>query len=863
MRLQNRGVTGSGVALLDSGLTDLQSIVIGGVVHLYSSNGRNGGIVAYTLAPDGTMSVQTTVIFPPGITSLVVGDLVLTQGANGPMLMVGSNAQGLFGYALGANGGVGGAVQMTWSQAQSAAGAGDVSAIQALIALSNQAPQVFPGGFATTQVCDLADVTVGGQAFVLVACAARNGVTAFRVDATNGALTEVDALGAEQGLGINLPTAMEVVEIGGRTFVLLAAAGTSSISVMELRAGGRLEPTDHVLDTGSTRFEGVQALSVAQDGDHVFVVAGGADHGLTLFLLLPDGRLVHLQTLADTNATSLHNVTTISTVISGDTLHVFAGSQNDAGISRFAIDLSSLGVLLTGTQAPDSLVGGARDDILMASGLSDTLAGGAGMDVLVTGSGATRMTGGADADLFVIRNGSGTTTITDFQRGLDRLDLSDLPMLRDVSQLTFLATANGVRIEYRGHVLLITAADGRVLTRNDLFPGGFDGGDHFPVFPREEPPPPPPDPGNRGVYLPGTPWRDTLTGTDRDDTIIGGTGKDTIEGGLGNDLIDGGPNPDVIRARGGNNTIHGGMGRDVIFAGDGDDLIYGDEHRDRIYGGGGNDTIYGGLHNDTLWGNDGDDLIYAVDGDNFLNGGAGNDTLVGADGNDRLYGARGNDLIIGGAGNDTLDGWLGNDTLICGDGNDIAYGQEGNDSIEGGAGNDTLLGRDGDDTLNGGSGNDQINGGRGNDLINTGDGWNTAWGGDGNDTIIGGADADWISGGAGDDVMYGGSGNDTFRGGAGYDVYWGGAGADVFEFFGDHDTGRIMDFSPSQGDAVRLAASIWWSMGNLTTQQVVEHFGSFDANGNVVLDFTDVGGNVVILDGYQDLASLSDYLQIM
>ena len=127
---------------------------------------------------------------------------------------------------------------------------------------------------------------------------------------------------------------------------------------MELRAGGRLEPTDHVLDTGSTRFEGVQALSVAQDGDHVFVVAGGADHGLTLFLLLPDGTLVHLQTLADTNATALHNVTTITTAIAGDTLHVFAGSQNDAGISRFAVDLSTLGPLLAGTQAPDSLAGG-------------------------------------------------------------------------------------------------------------------------------------------------------------------------------------------------------------------------------------------------------------------------------------------------------------------------------------------------------------------------------------------------------------------------------------------------------------------------------------------------------------------------
>jgi hypothetical protein len=93
--------------------------------------------------------------------------------------------------------------------------------------------------------------------------------------------------------------------------------------------------------------------------------------------------------------------------------------------------------------------------------------------------------------------------------------------------------------------------------------------------------------------------------------------------------------------------------------------------------------------------------------------------------------------------------------------------------------------------------------------------------------------------------------------------FWGGAGADVFEFFRDHDTGRVMDFNPDDGDIIRLDDWIWFSLGDLTAEEVVDRFGSLDASGNVVLDFTEVGGNVVVLDGFHDLDALPEHIEIM
>lgn len=876
MQLQLHGVVETGVSLLNSGITDLEVAVIDGVTHLYASTGRNGGIAEYVVGGDGQVALNTSVIFPANIAGSVSDRLVIVDDGSGPALMIGTRATGLIAYDLNPGGGIGSQTTISWSAVNSGAAQGSAGYLQALVTMSDGSIALFPDDFRAEQVVDLASATVNGREYVLTANAETNEVATYRIDPATGQMVEVSTMGAAEGLGIDAPTAMEVVTVGGTTYVLLAAANTSSLSVMRLTGSGDLVPTDHVVDNGGTRFDGVQAMDVVQAGEHTFVVAGGADNGITVFELLPDGRLVALATLADDDHTAMHRVTAISVAVSGDTMNIFVGSQNDSGVTQFTLDMSTLGAVEQGTAAVETLTGTARDDVLLGQGQGDTLVGGGGDDILVSGDGGTVMRGGAGNDIFVIREGSGATTIADFDRGGDRLDLSDLPMLRDVSQLKFTTTSTGCVIEYRGHCITITASNGQPLSVADVFPDGFDGGDHFDYYPPEEL-----RPADPGLFLEGGDYRDTLSGGMHDDTLLGGAGRDVLNGFGGNDYLDGGAGRDLIQASDGNNTLVGGLGADTIYGGTGDNSVIGGDGRDALYAGAGDDTIYGGVGNDTLGGGAGNDYLVDTDGKNIFFLGDGDDTAVGGDGNDQMYGGKGNDLIDAGGGNNSLGGGLGNDTIHGGDGNDALFGKNGNDVLDGGAGNDTiwgnndsdtLLGGDGSDWLNGGDGNDYVDGGSGNDqlygktgndLLDGGSGIDAIWGDEGNDTVLGGWGDDWLSGGAGDDIVNGGPGNDTLRGGSGNDVFWGGAGADVFEFFRDHDTGTIMDFNPDEGDVIQLDDWIWFSLGDLSAEEVVDRFGSIDANGNVVLDFSDVGGNVVVLDGFHDLAALPDHIHIM
>jgi len=874
MRLQLKDVIETGVSELDNGITDLQVALIDGQVHVYSTTGRNGGVAGYTVGANGNATLTTSVIFPPEITGAVNDRLVFSADGSGPMLYLGTDAQGLIGYSL-TTGNLGADTRTDWDALQAMASGGGAATVEALMLLSEQGQDLFPFGFECTQIVDLVSVTVNGQDLMLTVCDQTNRVTAFRMDTNSGQLVEVGSLGALEGLGIDAPTAMEFAQINGQTYVLVAAAGTSSISVLKLASDGSLVPTDHLLDNGTTRFEGVQDLAVAQSGDHVFVVAGGADNGITLFLLMPDGTLVQLQTIADGDATSMFKVTALSVVIEGDLLHVFVGSQNDSGITQFTLDLTSLGGLEMGTAAAEVLVGSAGDDILFAVGSGDTLRGGAGEDVLVAGDDQTRMTGGAGEDIFVFRDGSGSSYVLDFERDMDRLDLTGLPMLRDLSQLSITTTPTGARIEFRGHSILVTAADGLPLTSEDLFPGGLVGGDHIPYIP--------PDDSEPGIELTGTIYRDNLVGTERndllrgiegrdtisadagDDYVDGGAGSDQLDGGVGNDTINGGLGPDTIRADAGDDWISGGAGNDQISANDGNDVVSAGDGRDTIYGGAGNDSIDGGAGADLIFGGVGNDTLRSVSGNDTVYGGPGEDLAILEVGGSSAYAGPGRDTVQGSEWNDTLAGGLGDDVISGGGGNDLIYAGrgDGSDVLNGGGGNDRIYSGAWDDLANGGAGNDSISGGLGRDTLNGDAGGDAIWGGPDDDLIDGGAGHDWLSGESGNDTIFGGAGNDTIRGGSGDDVYWGGGGADVFEFFGDHDTGWIMDFDPSEGDILRLEDSMWVWQGALTVVEVVSIFGSIDASGNVVLDFTDVGGAVIILDGFDDLNGLANAIELM
>ena len=101
-----------------------------------------------------------------------------------------------------------------------------------------------------------------------------------------------------------------------------------------------------------------------------------------------------------------------------------------AGTDRIVV-LDAVGVSIKSGAGDDHLTGGAGNDRLRGGFGADTLIGGEGNDLLVGGAGKDTMTGGAGADMFrfeaMTDSDSNTRDIiTDFQVGMDSIDLTDV-----------------------------------------------------------------------------------------------------------------------------------------------------------------------------------------------------------------------------------------------------------------------------------------------------------------------------------------------------------------------------------------------------------------------------------------------------
>ncbi|MCC5960385.1 MAG: hypothetical protein JJU08_13720 [Rhodobacteraceae bacterium] len=464
LRVQGRNATGQ--AALDIGIDAIEIVQTSQGVFAITSSRAFGGLVSYALGPDG-LALQDSVLFHSGINRTAAPAIVINQLDGFLQAGVVVSDTHLIGYRIFEDGSFG---NRRWTEIEQVqAMFSDPVAQTALAELGDG--QIVPAtGEAGWQTGTL---TYGVHDGGVLALGRYEPVLYSYTSTPWGGLVPAVEFGPEDGLWIHAPTAMEVFSAYGQTWAVISASGTHSLTVLQVGPDGGLMVTDHIMDTGNTRFANVQAVSSAHVGDRVLVVAGGSDFGITLFTLLPDGRLVWMQSLEDTPLTGLDSISALQSVVIGDQLLVLAGSAKDAGITSFNLPLSQLGAVITATDGqPDTILGTAQDDILIAANSGDHLQGGAGHDILVAGPGVTIMTGGAGVDTFVMHPSQTLAQITDFERGVDRLDLSGWPMLRDPAQLSFMQSATGAVLEYRGAQVQITASDGQPLGLWDIFPNG-------------------------------------------------------------------------------------------------------------------------------------------------------------------------------------------------------------------------------------------------------------------------------------------------------------------------------------------------------------------------------------------------------
>ena len=489
----------------------------------------------------------------------------------------------------------------------------------------------------TNHVAAVASGFLAGTPVLISASATENGLTYWHINA-GGALIEQASMGTGNGFWASAPTALEVVTIGARTFAIVAAATSDSLSVIELFPDGSMAVRDHIVDDLTTRFQSASQLSVVTHGDRHYLFASGSDDGLTAFLITKDGRLLLQDSIADGSESGLANISAIDTRSNGTRIDVFATSSVEVGVTWLTLNTGAIGSTLMAGSSGGPLSGTSLADVLYGDSADDTLAGQGGDDVIFDDAGEDVLTGGAGADLFVLDADDAFDRITDFELGIDRVDLGSWPSLRSLDQLFWSTTSTGITLTYGLEVLEIISNDLQPLNILDFetsdligptrlpdtiqpgLPGPVTTPPDLPIREPYIPPTQPPAPEEGGLEILGTPSRDTLSGSSLGDSIYGLSNNDTLNGNGGGDILNGGSGADILRGGDGNDILYGGTGRDIAWA------LQSDQ--------GTSDTIDGGAGDDLIFGQSGADVLHGGSGNDVLNGGDGRDTFVFTDGRD-------------------------------------------------------------------------------------------------------------------------------------------------------------------------------------------------------------------------------------
>ncbi|WP_139229874.1 calcium-binding protein [Litoreibacter janthinus] len=802
-----------------------RQMTLNGVPTLFSLSDGYSAVQTYAIGADGTLAPPVTL---EGSLGQAFSDIATIETGGTQMFIASHEASGkLTSFIVSAAGQM--QILATLPESDDA---GDISAI--------------------------ATATVAGQPLVLVASATQDSLTSFTL-APDGSLTQTDSRGAVDGLGINGPSDIKIVDLDGETFAVLAATQTSSLSVLQLAADGQMTLTDHINDNQFTRFQSVSKVETLVTGNKAFVLVGGMDDGLTLLMLLPDGTLQHLSSLAQTEINQLEDVTDIGMSIDGDQLRLFAYGQGNGAFSYFTYDISSLGDIVQAGSGGGAVSGGVLDDIIL------------------DGAGSDDLTGDAGADLFALTADGQPDLISDFQVGVDKLDLSRWGQVYSMEALTFTPLSNGIRIEFGSESLTVLSNDGRALTQSDFATqdvftlnhtaASLHAGDNSAAI--------------EGIVL-GTEDDDILEGTSGDDVMRGLSGDDIFLYSAGIDQFDGGSGIDEVAffdsatavvvnlaSAGENGGAAAGYSLTAI------ENIGGSEFDDHLTGDGFANQLIGWGGDDVLFGLGGDDVLAGGDGDDWLNGGLGADTLAGGGGTDTADYANATQgvrvdprhlyLNLGEAFGDryiaieNFSGGAFDDNLRGTTGANVIHGLDGNDWLFGRWGNDTLYGGDGDDVLMGGADADAHFGGAGRDRadyresavgirvdlmipslstgIAVGDTYDSIEdlaGGYASDNLRGDHNDNMLIGRSGDDVLFGRDGADILDGGDGNDTLYGGDGADVFLFTGGNDS--VMDFVAADGDTLRIDAGMLEGQPLSSFGHIVAGGVQFDFGGENILE---------------------------
>lgn len=336
-----------------------------------------------------------------------------------------------------------------------------------------------------------------------------------------------------------------------------------------------------------------------------------------------------------------------------------------------------------GSSVGVQVFGGASNTWYIGTGGNDRFSG---------GFGSATMTGGLGADQF--EAGAGQHVVTDFEIGVDKVDVRDLNIVSFAQLQPFLSQVGS-------DVVLSRTYNGvmQTMTLKNVSLANLDASSF--VF----------QTSHSGDTLTGTESADHLLGAFGNDTLLGLGDDDVLYASKGDDSLDGGAGNDVLTGGEGNDSIVGGAGIDTASFAEAAGPVTVDLAAGTASGADGSDTL-SGIEN--LSGSAFDDYLKGDAGANFIDGGAGNDTMIGGLGDD-VYVQNPGDTVIEEA-NGGIDELLVQENFFLAPNTEklTALGN-GNLFLGGNELDNVLTGNSGDNYLRGNGGNDQLIGGAGRD----------------------------------------------------------------------------------------------------------------------------------------------------
>ena len=602
---------------------------------LYGTNRFDGRIWAWEIGSGAPVLIDSSLHIRADAAG-AVAELLQIEGALGPSVLSGGGGAGIFAeWGLSSTGQLGPAnafpptsvftsdltqmISLSLSNGQAMvfgalSAGGGIGAMQLGADGSFQSAQRV-SGTTSGDYAALAHLEAGGVQHLYAARSDTDEIEHFTLSSV-GELSLQATYGPDASVFLGQASQMTTAEIAGEEYLIVADAGASSLTVLAVQPNGALSVADHLRDDGvTTRFQNVTKIEVVSHGDQVFVVAAGSDDGVSVFQLLPSGRLVHMASRGDDFSSGLQNVSAVEAVSTATGVRIFVASNVESGLTVLEFDSGPAGQLLFAPQTGGQVTGGSTADTLIGRDQNDVLSGAGGDDVLIDGAGSDVMTGGAGRDIFVMSWDQQSDRITDFTLGEDVIDLSGWVYLYWLNNVDMTPTALGITLSYQGETLVIETANQTSLTVEDITPSlvlspnrllpdwdeillnGFTSADEFPM----------------ADTFQGALGNDRYRIDHPEDEIVGeigyslGGGIDTVEAWISWNLI---PNVEILRLQGtddlngggtwapealvgqaGNNILDGSRGNDAITAKAGDDTLIGGRGADKLVGDAGADVF--------------------------------------------------------------------------------------------------------------------------------------------------------------------------------------------------------------------------------------------------------------------------------